>query len=263
MSHTRPQFAFALLIFLLLLAMGLEAQRTISFPDSGLFTTYQVNSPPTDISWVTCGSTQQSEGCYSSGNLGPFNQACAIVVGSPSLIGPNTVLRYIYVLDTGTTPNSVSLVVFRRTDIVTLSYDYGSTTQVALVPLPTQAGGTGVSCAMAANMGYIFLGTSQSPTAIRVSKSDLSVTEIGGFSPPINVSAVTSDAYGYVTVTFGNGFETGFYLYGPNGMLQEDGGGGPFLLNTFNSVLLSTVPQGYLLPRQLTFRRKTDNTDEK
>jgi hypothetical protein len=57
---------------------------------------------------------------------------------------------------------------------------------------------------------------------------------VGGFSPPINVTAITADLYGYVTVTqasFGTG-ENGFYVFGPTGGGAEDGGGAEFLLNT-------------------------------
>jgi hypothetical protein len=47
--------------------------------------------------------------------------------------------------------------------------------------------------------------------------SDLAVSQIGGFDPPVNVSSISADKYGFVTVTFG-GFvtsENGFYVFEP------------------------------------------------
>jgi len=53
---------------------------------------------------------------------------------------------------------------------------------------------------MAANSKFLFIGTNHSPSAVVVQKSNLSFSEAGGFSPPINVAAITADNYGYVTV---------------------------------------------------------------
>jgi hypothetical protein len=47
-------------------------------PDTDLYTTYSFYGPEY-ISWVVCGSTSQSEGCYDSGNLG------RLVTPAPSL----------------------------------------------------------------------------------------------------------------------------------------------------------------------------------
>jgi hypothetical protein len=97
---------------------------------------------------------------------------------------------------------------------------------------------------MAGNKGFLFAGTNQSQSAVRIQKSNLSVTPIPGFSPPINVSAITADAYGYVTVTFGSftGGESGFYVFGPDGLLREDGGGASFMLSTDQAVSFSSLP---------------------
>ena len=48
-------------------------------PDSTLFTTYSLitNGGQTRIDWAVCGSTQNTEGCYNAGSLGPF-----VVVGA-------------------------------------------------------------------------------------------------------------------------------------------------------------------------------------
>jgi hypothetical protein len=97
---------------------------------------------------------------------------------------------------------------------------------------------------MAANAGFLFIGTDQSSQGVRLQKTNSAIVTIPGFSPPINVAAITSDKYGYVTVTFGsfNGGQSAFYVFGPNGALQEDGGGAPFMVNTTQAVLPSTLP---------------------
>ena len=50
---------------------------------------------------------------------------------------------------------------------------------------------------------------------------------------PMNIisqipSSITTDNYGYITVTSPNGF----FVVGPDGSLKEDGGGSPFTVNT-------------------------------
>jgi hypothetical protein len=97
---------------------------------------------------------------------------------------------------------------------------------------------------MAANNGFLFIGTDQSPEAVEIQKSNFAVSSIGGFSPPINVSSITADKYGYVTVTFG-GFvsgENGFYQFGPDGQSVQGGGGAWFMLNTTLGISTTTLP---------------------
>ena len=60
-----------------------------------------------------------------------------------------------------------------------------------------------------------------------------------------NVVAITADQYGYVAITFGgirSGGETGFYLYGPDGNLAEDGGGAQFTVGTMQAILPGALP---------------------
>lgn len=45
-------------------------------------------------------------------------------------------------------------------------------------------------------------------------------------------SSITADNYGFVTVTS----PMGVFVVGPNGALQEDGGGSPFTVNTILGV---------------------------
>src|SRR5262249_26687424 len=149
-----------------------------------------------------------TEGCFGSGGLGPFGRAGALIEGNQSTQG-NTVSRFIYVVDIagGTGGNGVTLFVYKKTDTVTSSTDTITIKLTRKIPLPLTGGSTAL-CSMAANNGFLFIGTDQSPQAVRVQKNNLAVTTIGGFSPPINVSSITTDKYGYVTVTFG-GFTNG------------------------------------------------------
>ena len=97
---------------------------------------------------------------------------------------------------------------------------------------------------MAANAKFLFIGTNQSPTALKVQKGTYAITQIGGFSPPINVTSITTNKYGYATVTFGsfNGPSNGFVVFDPSGNSNEEGGGASFILNTAQAVLPATLP---------------------
>jgi len=112
---------------------------------------------------------------------------------------------------------------------------------------------------MGANNLFLFIGTDQSPQAVRVQKSNLSVTQLGGFSPPINVTAITADNYGYVTVTQGgfSGGESASSVFGPDGSETEDGGGAFFMLNTRTAVSTATLPQSDSSPPQRRSVRPT------
>ena len=203
--------------------------------DSTLFTTYESYGNNT-VAWATCGSTKNTGGCYGAGTLGPFNRVCALMEGDPVTVG-NTVTRSIYVLDGGSNTSVVSLNVFKKTDVLTTNSDTVSIIPTNKLTLPL-AGGSNALCAMAGNNGYIFAGTNASPNAVKVNKLTYSVTQLGGFSPPLPVTAITANDYGYVTVTQEAATGgSGFSVYGPNGMLQEDGGGARFIPNTTNAYL--------------------------
>jgi hypothetical protein len=234
MSAIRKQLVLIASVFLagLMFVSSASAQGA---PDSTLFTTYTASSDLTNVSWIVCGSTQNSEGCFGSGQLGPFGKVGAMIEGNPSVNG-GTVTRGIYVVDIGST--AVKLYAYKKTDVVTADFDTVTVKLAKTVTLPL-TGGSSALASMAANSRFLFIGTVQSPQAVEVLKSNLTYTQVGGFSPPINVSAITADSYGYVTVTFGtfSGGESGFYVFGPNGDLQEDGGGAPFMLDTREAVV--------------------------
>jgi hypothetical protein len=219
------------------LGMTFPALAQTAVPiDSTLFTTYESHGN-NNITWVTCGSTKNTGGCYGAGTLGPFGRVCAVIEGQPVTVG-NTVTRSLYVLDGGSNTNIVSLNVFKKTDTITSNSDTVSITPSKKLTLPLTGGGNAL-CSMAANDGFIFVGTDASPNAVKVNKLTYSLTKLGGFSPPLPVTAITANDYGYVTVTQQAATGgSGFSIYGPNGMLQEDGGGAPFIPNTTNAYLL-------------------------
>jgi hypothetical protein len=221
-------------------------------PDATLYTTYSAfaSSGQTTISWTVCGSTQDDEGCYDSGSIGPFLGVGAMLEGDPSIKG-NVVTRLIYVVDSGSA-TSVKLYVYRKVDTITAEFDTTTVTLARTVKLPLTGGSTAL-CSMAANQGFLFIGTDQSPQAVSVKKSTLGVTTLGGFSPPLNVLAITADQYGYVTVTQGNSSGgSGFAIFSPAGEGVEEGGGADFLLDTMQGIspapLLGTNAQS--VPRR-------------
>jgi hypothetical protein len=95
---------------------------------------------------------------------------------------------------------------------------------------------------MAANTNYLYIGTSSSPQAVQVKKTTLKVLEGGIVSG--NVSSITSDAYGFITVTQG----TDFVVYDPEGSYVEDGGGTDFMLGTTQAVPASSLLIGDFAP---------------
>jgi len=251
--HRLPaHWTIATAVLLGTLAMTLPAYAQQKFPDSTLFTTYEVNQSLTQLSWSTCGSLPLTEGCYGGGILGPFTDACAIVQSAPAPFNLNTVLRYIYVLDTGSSAGGATLTAYRRTDTVSQTNDTINITTIAVVPLPSLVGGTGVTCYMAQNPNYVYAGTSQSSAAVSINKATFAVNTVGLVFG--NVSAITADSYGFVTIVQGSGFGAGFTVYGPNGEPEEDGGGGPFMINPIDAMYpLSFAPAGDLAPRKLGY----------
>jgi hypothetical protein len=213
--------------------------------DATLYTTYSIDTAHTNVTWVVCGSLPGSSGCYGAGSIGPFGKVGALLEGNPKTdLVANTVTRAIYVVDiaSGTNQNEVVLDVYTKVDTITPDFDTVTVTLSQTISLPL-VGGTSAQTSMAANKQFLFIGTTRSPQGVEINKRTFSVTQVGGFSPPINVSAITADQYGYVTMSFGsfNGGSNGFYVFGPDGSVQEDGGGSEFMLNTVQAVLPSTL----------------------
>jgi len=202
--------------------------------DSGLFTTYTNDNAKTTLYWVVCGSIPPGEGCYGSGQLGPFGKMGPIVEGSKVYNNAKgTITRHLYVIDQAYGPgqNGVALYDYKRVDTIANSYDTTTFTLLKTVSLPL-TGGRSAAVFMAANKRYLVIGTSMTAIPVEVAKSNYVVT-------PLNIisqipSSITADNYGFVTVTS----PFGFFVVGPNGALQEDGGGSPFTVNT----ILGTQP---------------------
>jgi hypothetical protein len=195
---------------------------------SGLFATYSANA--TSVSFTVCGSLPQTEGCYGGGTMQPFEQACAVLEGTPKINKKNVMTRAIYVLDKRTSNTApINLYVYKRTDTLTDSYDTVQVTLVQSVPLGL-TGGASSHCSLAGNLDYVYAATDQDTTAAGINKTTLAVSQLGGFSPPSTITSITADDRGYVSLHFGEGF----YVFAPDGSGEEDGGGAADMVNSRN-----------------------------
>jgi hypothetical protein len=198
---------------------------------ANLYATY--SSSGTYVSFDVCGSTQESEGCYGGAQMGPFGHACGVLEGKPKTKG-DVVTRAIYVMDKGAQSNSQAVVdVYSRTDTITSSNDTVNVTLTKTVSL-NLPGGPNTECSMAAGPADVFAATTASTQAAEINISTLAASLVGGFSPPSDVTSITADDRGYVSVQFGEGF----YLFGPDGSGEEDGGGNAAVVNTRNGWLI-------------------------
>jgi hypothetical protein len=212
--------------------------------DATLYTRYNMDLPHTTVNWNVCGSLAGSSGCYASGSLGPFGRVGALLQGEPKTDAiAHTVTRAIYILDTGAGPDQTGVVLYVYTKVDTI---IGDTDTVIITLAQTLnlslVGGTNPhSAQMAANKKFLFIGTDQSPTAVQIDKRTFGISNLGGFTPPINVFGIFGDPYGYVTLTFGSfrSSRNQFIVVGPNGSAVEDGDISQFMLNTINAILLN------------------------
>ncbi|MEW9624588.1 hypothetical protein [Rhodanobacter geophilus] len=200
--------------------------------DNNLYTTYTMSNSYTYLNWMVCGSTEETEGCYDFGSLGPFGRIGAIIEDNEiTNYTTGTVTQNFYVVDQAANGGTgVTLYVYQRTDTITNSFDTTTMTLSHTIPL-SLTGGTDATTYMAGNNSILLIGTNKSAYALEVQKSDFASRMVGGFSPPSNVSSITTSRYGYITVTFG---DNGFYTLDPSGRSSGDGGGGDFMLNTTN-----------------------------
>jgi hypothetical protein len=212
-------------------------------PDAGFYTNYVLSSDQTTVMWSVCGQTKKASGCDSSGSLGPFGKVATLMEGFPyEDVRKKIVVQNIYVVDVaaGANENSVVLYVYTKTDHITPLLDQVKVTLSATVNLPL-IGGTAASAAMAANAGFMVIGTNQGPVMAKVEKSTLAVSQLEDFIPPDYVSAVTADWYGYITVTFSSaGLGDANFVLAPDGTPVQDGGEGLFMLNPLQGSIPST-----------------------
>jgi hypothetical protein len=208
--------------------------------DANLYTIYSLGTAPKDLYWEVCGATQDSFGCFGSGNIGPFGNVGAIIEGNPIQdLKTGTVTRYIYVVDTayGSSGDGVELYVYEKVDTITVSSDKVSVKLFKSVSLPLTGGSSAVAF-MAANPKFLFIGTNQTGVVALITKSNLKIAQVGDTIPV--TSAITADKYGFVTVTWENG--GGFGVYNPDGSVSEGGGGTEFMLNTIQAAVPLTLP---------------------
>jgi hypothetical protein len=225
----------------ILLILSGSAPLHASPIDSTLFTIYTLGSTGTYINFSVCGSLPGTSGCYGSGILGPFGRVGAMIERNPtSDVKASTVTRYIYVLDVayGSSGNQVALYIYKKVDTINGGDDAVTSSLFKTVILPL-TGGSATVASMAANAKFLYIGTNQDELAVQLQKSNLAITRFAAVSGPYNVTSITADQYGFVTVIWGNG--AGFYVVNPSGRGQEDGGGAAFMLNTLQSTIPSTV----------------------
>jgi hypothetical protein len=200
--------------------------------DATLYTTYTTFSNKTTLDYSVCGSLPDSSGCYASGSLGPFGQIGSIVEGSKSYnVSKGTVTRYLYVVDQayGTAQDGVALYAYKRVDTITSSTETTTFTLEKTLSL-SLTGGASALTFVGANSGYLVIGTNLTAVPVEVAKKNYAVTSLGIIDQvPISI---TADNYGYITVTSAGGF----FVVGPTGSEEEDGGGSPFMVNTLLGV---------------------------
>ena len=165
----------------------------------------------TSINWQTSGAIVPQ----SSGTLGPFNRACAILEGKPHTQG-DVMTRSVYVLDAGNgDPSTVALHIYTRTDTITSSGGVTSDVETivphrtVVLSLTSQAG---TVCYMAANDTSVFASTSANNQASIINKKTFAETTIQSYVAANNgpVTQITAADEGVVFVTFVTGPIAGF-----------------------------------------------------
>jgi len=252
----------------LLATASLASPSLAAAPDAGLETTYEFSGDLSTVFWVVCGYLPGSDGCYGSGSFGPFGHVGAMVEGFATTNG-DSVQRAVYIVDVagGSSGKDVILYRYLKTDVITGgSFDTVTTQLTHQVTLPL-VGGSGVRCSMAANSGFVAVGTDQSTSAVIVTKGSYKLQSIGGFSNAPTVTSITTDAYGYISVTFGGGSVIpGFVTIGPDGGFEFDGGGEAYMLSTGNGLSTKDVTvygdstAEKLAARPVTFHATTNAT---
>jgi hypothetical protein len=108
-----------------------------------------------------------------------------------------------------------------------------------ILPPPS---GTSASAFMAANKKLVLVATNQTSQTVEIQKSNLSITTVAAFS--FNVSAITTDQYGYFTISYGtvSGPENGNAVLDSRGSIVQDGGGFRFMTGTQQGIDPSAFP---------------------
>jgi hypothetical protein len=213
-------------------------------PDAGLYTLYEFSTGYTDVSFLVCGSVPGSDGCYGSGSMGPFGHVGAMSEGDAHIVG-DMINRDVYIVDVagGTSGSEVLLYRYELTNAVNPPNDTVSIKQTGKIALPL-IGGANVRCSLAGNSAFLFIGTDQSTSAVRVTKKGSALQETGGFSNNPTVAAITVDDRGFIIVTFGAnaGLPGGQITFGPDGNAVGDGGGASFTLPSGQGISTKDLP---------------------
>jgi hypothetical protein len=201
---------------------------------SNLVTYFRNSSDGKSLAWTTCGNSGATSGCYGSGDLEGFGNACAV------LSGPGNIL---YVLDKqslnakGELTQTPALFMFRQSITETGDGLVGVSFRLAKkVALPL-TGGAEVRCSMAANAQDVVLGTDKSASVAFFDKKAHTVRNepAGGTA---GVRSITANEAGYVVVT---SLDDGLAVYDKDSQLQISGGttAQTFVSNKVNAVELT------------------------
>jgi len=214
-------------------------------PDAGLYTGYVFSGSYSSVSFFVCGSVPGSSGCYGSGSLGPFGHAGAMLESGARTVG-NAVSHTIYVVDVAGGASGTDVVLYRYllTNTVQPPYDSVTYKLTKKLTLPL-TGGANVRCSLASNAGFLFIGTDQSTSVVRVAKTGFALNSFGGFSNNPTVAAITTDAHGFVIVSFGanGGIPGGGHIdFGPTGDPVADGGGAWFTAPSNQGISTKELP---------------------
>jgi hypothetical protein len=195
-----------------LLALGGSLLSSLALSatlDENIATSYTALG--TSINWQVAGVNPPT----SSGTLGPFKRACAILEGKASTLG-DVVSRSVYILDAGDAhPNTVVLHVYTRTDTFTttggVTSDLETINPLESVVLPLTSR-DGAACYMAENDTSVFAGTNANNQASIINKKTFAQTAIQSYVTATgdNVSQITASESGVVLVSFGLGSNAGF-----------------------------------------------------
>lgn len=147
LSARNKGLALALLLASCALMGTAHAQRS----PRTLFTSYEHSAGSPNINWLTCGSTPDSNGCYGSGQIGPFGHACAVTKSGDKVIVVDT-----FASDPGQDPK-VALRIYKEVVSSTPSVTLQKT-----IDLPVSASMT-ATCSAATLGNLVFVGTSDNP----------------------------------------------------------------------------------------------------
>lgn len=253
MKHSNRVTAFAMWMALATLDSCLTpALAWGPAPDAGLYTGITLDGAYKNVQWVTCGAVKLASGCFDGGNLGPFGRVGAMIQGVAGISG-NTVTHAIYVGDvaSGTSGKDVALYRYLKTDVITDSSDTITVSLTRTITLPL-VGGAKAHSFMAANNGFLFIGTDQGSSVARVQKGPLTVVPVG-FPQAYNVSAITADDAGFISVAYGGfaqQFHSDFISFGPDGEGLEQGGQATVVLNSKTAVSTGDLPAAATLTPQ-------------